>query len=101
MSESEASTERTVIVAGGGPTGLMLAAELALSGVDVVIVERRLNQDVDGPRARGLHPRSLEVLDQRGVADRFVSAGKQHPILGYAGIVMDITDFPTRHNYLL
>ena len=94
-------SEHAVAVAGGGPTGLMLAGELALAGVDVVIVERRTSQDVDGSRAGGLYPRTLEVLDQRGVAERFVSAGQQHPSLGYAQIRLDISDFPTRHNYVL
>jgi 2-polyprenyl-6-methoxyphenol hydroxylase-like FAD-dependent oxidoreductase len=94
-------TEHSVVVAGGGPTGLMLAGELALAGIDVVIVERRSSQDVDGSRAGGLHSRTIEVLDQRGIAERFLSAGQVHPIAGYAGTTLDISDFPTRHNYLL
>jgi 3-(3-hydroxy-phenyl)propionate hydroxylase len=94
-------TDHAVVVAGGGPTGLMLAGELALAGVDVVIVERRANQDVDGSRAGGLHSRSIEVLDQRGIAERFLSAGQTHPAVGFGGSVLDISDFPTRHNYLL
>ncbi len=94
-------TEHAVVIAGGGPTGLMLAAELALAGVDVVIVERRASQDLDGSRAGGLHSRTIEVLDQRGVAERFLSAGQVHPNLGFSGIALDISDFPTRHNYLL
>ena len=94
-------TEHAVAIAGGGPTGLMLAAELALAGVDVVIVERRASQDLDGSRAGGLHSRTIEVLDQRGVAERFLSAGKVHPFVGYAGTFLDISDFPTRHNYIL
>ena len=69
-------TEHAVVIAGGGPTGLMLAGELALAGIDVVIVERRTNQDVDGSRAGGLHSRTIEVLDQRGIAERFLSAGQ-------------------------
>jgi 2-polyprenyl-6-methoxyphenol hydroxylase-like FAD-dependent oxidoreductase len=93
--------DHAVVIAGGGPTGLMLAAELALARVDVVIVERRVDQELDGSRAGGLHSRTIEVLDQRGVAERFVSAGQQHPSVGYAGIRLDIADFPTRHNYLL
>jgi 2-polyprenyl-6-methoxyphenol hydroxylase-like FAD-dependent oxidoreductase len=60
-------TEHAVVVAGGGPTGLMLAGELALAGVDVVIVEGRTSQDPDGSRAGGLHARTIEVLDQRGI----------------------------------
>ena len=96
-----AMTEHAVVIAGGGPTGLMLAGELALAGVDVVVVERRADQDLDGSRAGGLHSRTIEVLDQRGIADRFLAEGQQHPIAGYAGTFLDISDFPTRHNYLL
>ena len=94
-------TEHSVVIAGGGPTGLMLAAELKLAGVDVVVVERRTNQDLDGKRAGGLHSRTIEVLDQRGVAERFLSEGQTHPFVGYAGTFLDISDFPTRHNYIL
>ena len=94
-------TEHAVVIAGGGPTGLMLAGELALAGVDVVIVERRVSQDVDGSRSRGLLPRTIEVLDQRGIAERFVSAGQVYPAHGFALIPLDISDFPTRHNYVL
>ena len=96
-----AMTEHAVVIAGGGPTGLMLAAELALAGIDVVIVERRANQELDGSRAGGLLPRTLEVLDQRGVADRFIAEGQDLPAHGFAGILMDLSDFPTRHNYML
>ncbi len=94
-------TEHAVVIAGGGPTGLMLAGELALAGIDVVIVERRASQEIDGSRAGGLHSRTIEVLDQRGIADRFLAAGQQHPFVGYAGTFLDISDLPTRHNYLL
>jgi 3-(3-hydroxy-phenyl)propionate hydroxylase len=94
-------TEHAVVIAGGGPTGLMLAGELALAGVDVVIVERRTSQDLDGSRARGLLPRTIEVLDQRGIAERFVSAGQVSPAHGFALIRFDISDLPTRHNYVL
>ncbi len=94
-------TEHQVVIAGGGPTGLILAAELQVAGIDVLVVERRPNQELDGRRAGGLHSRTLEVLDQRGVADRFVSAGRTHPRVGYAGTSLDISDFPTRHNYVL
>ena len=90
-----------VVIAGGGPTGLMLAGELALAAIDVVIVERRATQELDGSRAGGLHSRTIEVLDQRGIAERFLSEGQTHPFVGYAGTFLDISDFPTRHNYLL
>ena len=88
-----------VVIAGGGPTGLMLAGELALAGVDVAIVERRTSQDLVGSRAGGLHSRSIEVLDQRGIADRFLSQGQVAQVGGFHMIPLDISDFPTRHNY--
>ena len=91
--------EHAIVIAGGGPTGLMLAAELALADVDVAIVERRPNQDLPGSRAGGLHARTIEVLDQRGVADRFLSAGQVAQVAGFASIRLDISDFPTRHPY--
>jgi 3-(3-hydroxy-phenyl)propionate hydroxylase len=94
-------TEHAVVIAGAGPTGLMLAAELALAGVDVAVVERRANQDLAGSRAGGLHSRTIEVLDQRGIADRFVSQGQTYKALGFHMVQLDLSDFPTRHNYLL
>jgi 3-(3-hydroxy-phenyl)propionate hydroxylase len=92
-------TEHAVVIAGGGPTGLMLAAELALARVDVVIVERRASQDLVGSRAGGLHARTIEVFDQRGIADRFLSQGQAMQVAGFAGTPLDISDFPTRHPY--
>jgi 3-(3-hydroxy-phenyl)propionate hydroxylase len=94
-------TGHAVVIAGGGPTGLMLAGELALAGVDVAIVERRESQDLDGLRAGGLHIRTIEVLDQRGIADRFVSQGEIIRRAPFAGTTLDISDIPTRHNYFL
>jgi 2-polyprenyl-6-methoxyphenol hydroxylase-like FAD-dependent oxidoreductase len=91
--------EHAVVIAGAGPTGLTLAGELALARVDVAIVERRASQDLVGARARGLHSRTIEVFDQRGIADRFLAAGKTAQIAGFAGTPLDISDFPTRHNY--
>ena len=93
-------TEHAVVIAGGGPTGLMLAGELALAGVDAVVVERRPNQDLAGQRAGGLLSRTIEILDQRGVADRFVSQGQKHQVTMFAGTSF-ISDLPTRHNYVL
>ncbi|HEX8881798.1 MAG TPA: FAD-dependent monooxygenase [Candidatus Acidoferrum sp.] len=94
-------TEHAVVIAGGGPTGLMLAGELALARVDVAIVERRESQDLAGLRAGGLHIRTIEVLDQRGIADRFISQGQLIRRAPFAGAALDISDLPTRHNYFL
>jgi len=93
--------EHAVVIAGGGPTGLMLAGELALARVDTAIVERRENQDLIGLRALGLHIRTLEVLDQRGIADRFISQGQVIRRAPFAGMALDLSDLPTRHNYFL
>ena len=94
-------TEHAVVIAGGGPTGLMLAGELALAGVDVAIVERRASQGLAGSRAGGLLSRTIEVLDQRGIADRFLSEGQVAQVGQFAGVSLDISDFPTRHPYWL
>lgn len=94
-----AMTEHAVVIAGGGPTGLMLAAELALANVDVAIVERRDSQDLAGLRAGGLQARTIEVLDQRGIADRFLAEGQVAQVAGFAGVRLDLSDFPTRHPY--
>src|SRR5688572_15249803 len=94
-----AMTEHAVVIAGGGPTGLMLAGELALAGVDVAIVERRPNQELAGSRSGGLHSRTIEVLDQRGIADRFLAEGQVAQVAGFAFNRLYISDFPTRHNY--
>src|SRR6202022_5126257 len=79
----------------------MLAGEFALAGVDVAIVERRASQDLVGLRAGGLHSRTIEVLDQRGIADRFLSQGQVYQVVRFHMIPLDISDFPTRHNYVL
>ncbi len=92
-------TEHAVVIAGGGPTGLMLAGELALAGVDVAIVERRPDQGLPGSRAGGLQSRTIEVFDQRGIADRFLAEGQVAQVAGFAMIRLDISDVPTRHPY--
>ncbi|MGI8772528.1 MAG: FAD-dependent monooxygenase [Acidobacteriaceae bacterium] len=95
-------TEHAVVIAGGGPTGLMLAAELALAGVDAAIVERRTSQDLLGSRAGSLHSRTIEVFDQRGIADRFLSQGQLYRVgSSFHHTVLDISDFPSRHRYFL
>ncbi|HET8656741.1 MAG TPA: FAD-dependent monooxygenase [Longimicrobiaceae bacterium] len=93
------TTEHAVVIAGAGPTGLVLAGELALAGIDVAIVERRPTQELAGSRAGGLHARTIEVLDQRGIADRFLSQGAVAQVAGFAWMPLDISDFPTRHPY--
>jgi 2-polyprenyl-6-methoxyphenol hydroxylase-like FAD-dependent oxidoreductase len=79
-------TEHAVVIVGGGRTGLVLARELVLAGVDVVIVERRTSHGLVGQRADGLHARTIEVLDQRGIADRFVSQGQKAQAAGFGGV---------------
>jgi 2-polyprenyl-6-methoxyphenol hydroxylase-like FAD-dependent oxidoreductase len=94
-------SEHAVVIAGGGPTGMMLAAELALAKVDVAVVERRPNHVLVGSRAGGFHSRTIEVLDQRGVADRFLAEGQVAQAAMIATTVLDMSDFPTRHPYSL
>jgi 3-(3-hydroxy-phenyl)propionate hydroxylase len=93
-------TGHAVLIAGGGPTGLMLAGELALAGVDVAIVERRASHESSRARGLGMHSRTIETFDQRGIADRFVSQGTKHPVVHFQ-IPLDVSDIPTRHNYTL
>jgi 2-polyprenyl-6-methoxyphenol hydroxylase-like FAD-dependent oxidoreductase len=90
-----------VVIAGGGPTGMMLAGELALAGIDVAIFEQRPGQALAGSRACGLHSRGIELLDQRGIADRFLAEGKTAQAAMFASTVLDMSDFPTRHPYAL
>src|SRR3984893_17812313 len=92
-------SEHAVVIAGGGPTGMMLAAELTLAGTDVLIVERRARFTLESSRCGAPHSRTIEVLDQRGVVDRFLPEGKAMQVQAFAGVPMDISDFPTRHNY--
>ncbi|MBK5960400.1 hypothetical protein CCR97_19685 [Rhodoplanes elegans] len=94
-------TRHQVVIVGAGPTGLMLAGELALAGIDVAIVERRPDQELAGMRAGGLHMRTIEVLDQRGIGERFVAQGQRHPALHFHGAFLDMTDVPTRRNYFV
>src|SRR5215203_820314 len=96
-----AMTEHAVVIAGGGPAGMMLAAELALAKVDVAVVERRPDHVLTGSRAGGFHARTIEVLDQRGVADRFLAEGQVTQAATFGTTVIDMSDFPTRHPYSL
>jgi 2-polyprenyl-6-methoxyphenol hydroxylase-like FAD-dependent oxidoreductase len=92
-----------VIISGGGPTGMMLAAELRLHGVDVLVVERD-DRPSDAVRSLGLHPRSIEILDQRGLLDRFLAEGTPHPGTSghFAGIVPPRPiQLDTAHDYIL
>ena len=98
---SVAKTEHAVVIAGGGPTGMMLAGELALAGVDVAVVERRAGQDLAGSRAGGIHSRTIEVLDQRGIAERFLAEGQVVQAATFGTAKLDMSDLPTRHPYSL
>ena len=88
-----------VIIAGAGPTGLALATELRRGGVDVLLVDRQPSRGVDGSRAAGLQPRTLELLDQRGIVDRFLTAGSLSSLPNFAGIRLSYAKLPTRFPY--
>jgi 3-(3-hydroxy-phenyl)propionate hydroxylase len=90
-----------VVIVGSGPTGLMLAAELTLAGVDVAVLERRTTPELVGSRAGGFHSRTLEVLDQRGIVDRFLAEGQIAQAVGFANVTLDLSDFPTRYPHSL
>jgi rifampicin monooxygenase len=91
-----------VIVAGGGPTGMMLAGELRLHGVHVLVLEKDA-EPTKVVRALGLHPRSIEIMDQRGLLERFLALGRQHPVGGFfAGIAKPSPErLDTAHPYTL
>jgi 2-polyprenyl-6-methoxyphenol hydroxylase-like FAD-dependent oxidoreductase len=91
--------EHAVVIVGGGPTGVMLAAELALARVDAVVLERRPSAEVESSRAGGLHARTIEIFDQRGIADRFLAEGTTAQVGAFAGVTLDLSDFPSRHPY--
>lgn len=95
------NTDHEVLIVGAGPTGLTLAAELALQGIDVGVVDRRTDQSIAGVRAGGLHPRTLELFDQRGIVERFVAQGQKYPVVLFPGATLGIEDLPSRHNYWL
>ncbi|HZE37759.1 MAG TPA: FAD-dependent monooxygenase, partial [Stackebrandtia sp.] len=89
-----------VIIAGGGPTGLMLAYELTLAGIEVRLVDKLPRRSPDS-RAGGMHARTMEVLDQRGIADDFDAAGWKTARGHFATIWLDYSGFDTRYNYML
>ncbi len=94
-------TEHAVAIAGAGPAGMMLAAELALAEIDVAVLERRPAHVLAGSRAGGVNSRTIEELDQRGVADRFLAEGRVHAAMPFGTTALDTSDFPTRHPYFL
>jgi 2-polyprenyl-6-methoxyphenol hydroxylase-like FAD-dependent oxidoreductase len=85
-----------VVIAGAGPTGLMLACELRLGGADVTVVDR-LAERTGEVRAAGMHARTLEVLDQRGVLDRFLAVGEPQSVSHFSGLWLDFDNFESRH----
>jgi rifampicin monooxygenase len=91
-----------VIVAGGGLTGLMLASELRLYGVHVLVLEKE-TEPTRIVRALGLHARSVEVMDQRGLLERFLALGQQYLVGGsFSGITKPSPDrLDTAHPYVL
>ncbi|MCX4821420.1 monooxygenase [Streptomyces sp. NBC_01142] len=91
-----------VLVVGAGPTGLMIACELALAGVRTRVLERRTERRRDS-RALTLHPRSMELMDMRGLAPRFLALGRPVPGWHFAGLPtrLDFTALDTRHGYTL
>jgi 2-polyprenyl-6-methoxyphenol hydroxylase-like FAD-dependent oxidoreductase len=101
MSTRNDKSAAPVIIAGAGPTGLTLATELRRGGADVVLLERRPNRGVDGSRAAGMQPRTIEMLDQRGVAERFLAAGPPSNLGNFAGIMLDYSLLPSRYPYAL
>lgn len=90
-----------VVIVGGGPTGMMLAGELRLAGVDVVVLERRDSQDLAGSRGGGIHARTIELLDQRGIANRFLTEGEKLYAATFGSTKLDLSGLPTRHPYTL
>ncbi|MFD0069154.1 FAD-dependent monooxygenase, partial [Streptomyces sp. NPDC127574] len=97
---ADTGMDAEVVIAGAGPTGLMLACELRLAGVDVMVLERLADRTGES-RAGGIHSRTLEVLDQRGVLDRFLAAGELQPVGHFSGLYLDFEESESRHPYPL
>jgi 3-(3-hydroxy-phenyl)propionate hydroxylase len=93
-------TDTDVVIAGAGPTGLMLACELRLAGVDVTVVDKLAERSGES-RAGGIHSRTLEVLDQRGILDRFLAEGELQPVGHFSGLYLDFDESESRHPYPL
>ncbi|MER7499883.1 FAD-dependent monooxygenase [Nonomuraea pusilla] len=94
-------TDTQVVIAGAGPTGLMLACELRLAGVDVLVLERLAEPRTVESRAGALHIRTMETLDQRGLLDRFLERGRPRQGVHFSGLPLDVSDMRTRHPYVL
>jgi len=90
-----------VVIVGSGPTGMMLAGELRLAGVDAVVLERRRSPELAGRRGGGIHARAIELLDQRGIAGRFLGEGKTIAAATFGGTALKLGNLPTRHPYTL
>src|SRR5919107_2696843 len=90
-----------VVIVGSGPTGMMLVGELRLAGVEAVVLERRDSPVLAGSRGGGIHARAIELLDQRGIADRFLAEGRTIRAATFGSTVLDLGGLPTRHPYTL
>ncbi|MFD3560077.1 FAD-dependent monooxygenase [Streptomyces sp. NPDC058686] len=96
------TTPRTVIVVGSGPTGLLLAGDLAAAGVPVTVVEKRPHKVSNLSRAFVLHARTLEQLDARGLADRVEAKGQALDRLQFFNrLAIDLTGLPSRFRHVL
>ncbi|WP_433323055.1 FAD-dependent monooxygenase [Spirillospora sp. CA-294931] len=89
-----------VVIVGAGPTGLMLACELRLAGARVVVLDRLARRGEES-RAGGLHARTLEVFDQRGILDRVAARGRMVRAAHFSALWLDMSGSETRHPYLL
>src|SRR5918911_1454497 len=94
--------ESQVVIVGAGPTGLLLAGDLAAAGVSVTVLERRSGHEANLTRAFAVHARTLETLDARGVADELITTGARVGTLRLLGhLELDLSWLPSRYPYLL